>query len=98
MRVQRSVWYRSWVVLVCTGLAACSSNDPPPPAFDSLGNYQPASLTEAVLFRNRTAVENFLALGVDPNEAEPDGTVSTRAYGAGVQRHFSADGTSTSPR
>lgn len=74
MRVQRSVWYRSWVVLVCTGLAACSSNDPPPRAFDGLGNYQPASLTEAVLFRNRTAVENFLALGVDPNEAEPDGT------------------------
>ena len=23
---------------------------------------------------NRTAVENFLALGADPNEPEPDGT------------------------
>lgn len=28
--------------------------------------------------------------------ANPDGTVSTRVYGAGVERHFSADGTSMS--
>ena len=37
-------------------------------------SYQPATLAEAVVFRNRTAVENFLALGVDPNEPEADGT------------------------
>jgi ankyrin repeat protein len=40
----------------------------------TVGSYQPASLTEAVLLRNRTAVENYLAVGVDPNEPEPDGT------------------------
>ena len=43
-------------------------------ASGDLGQYQPATLAEAVVFRNRTAVENFLALGVDPNEPEADGT------------------------
>jgi hypothetical protein len=38
------------------------------------GDYPPATLTEAVLLRDGTAVENFLALGVDPNESEADGT------------------------
>ena len=47
---------------------------PPPPIADAIGNYQPATLAEAVLLRNGTAVENFLALGVDPNEPEADGT------------------------
>jgi uncharacterized protein len=56
----------------CGVLAACS-NEPPPPAA-GLGQYQPATLAEAVLLRNATAIENFLALGVDPNEPEPDGT------------------------
>ena len=56
----------------CGVLAACS-NEPPPPAV-GLGQYQPATLAEAVLLRNATAIENFLALGVDPNEPEPDGT------------------------
>jgi ankyrin repeat protein len=73
MRVQRSSLNRRWAVIVCAGLAACSS-EAPPPAVDALGNYRPATLAEAVLLRDRTAVENFLALGVDPNEPEPDGT------------------------
>jgi len=60
-------------MIACAGLAACSGGAPPP-AVDALGNYQPATLAEAVLVRNRTAVENFLALGVDPNEPEADGT------------------------
>jgi ankyrin repeat protein len=71
--VQRSSLNRKWALLACATLAACSSGAPPP-AVDALGNYQPATLAEAVLFRDRTAVENFLALGVDPNEPEPDGT------------------------
>jgi ankyrin repeat protein len=60
-----------WVGLAFVALAACS---PEPPPRASLGPFQPATLAEAVLFRNRTAVENFLALGVDPNETEYDGT------------------------
>jgi ankyrin repeat protein len=71
-----------WAVLAVAGLAACGS-DAPPPRLDALGNFQPANLTEAVLFGNRTAVENFLALGVDPNEPEADGTTPLmRAVGA----------------
>jgi uncharacterized protein len=61
-----------WALAVCGVLAACST-EPPPPAV-RFGSYQPASLAEAVLLRNATAIENFLALGVDPNEPEPDGT------------------------
>jgi ankyrin repeat protein len=60
-----------WAVLAFVALAACS-REPPPAA--TLGRYQPATLSEAVVFGNRTAVENFLALGVDPNEPEYDGT------------------------
>jgi ankyrin repeat protein len=71
--VQRSSLKLGWAVLAVAGLAACSS-DVPPPRIDALGNFQPSNLTEAVLFGNRTAVENFLALGVDPNEPEADGT------------------------
>jgi ankyrin repeat protein len=61
-----------WALIACGALAACS-NDPTPPAA-GFGQYEPATLAEAVLLRNRTAIENFLALGVDPNEPEPDGT------------------------
>jgi ankyrin repeat protein len=71
--VQRSSLNRSWALITCAGLAACSSGAPPP-AVDARGLYQPATLAEAVLLRNRTAAENFLALGVDPNEPEADGT------------------------
>ncbi|HUQ52214.1 MAG TPA: ankyrin repeat domain-containing protein [Gammaproteobacteria bacterium] len=73
MRVQRSSLSFGWAVLAVASLVGCS-RDPPPLRFDAAGNFQPATLAEAVLFRNRTAVENFLALGVDPNEPEPDGT------------------------
>jgi uncharacterized protein len=71
--VQRPSLNRSWALMACAALAACSRGAPPA-AVDALGNYQPATLAEAVLFRDRTAVENFLALGVDPNEPEQDGT------------------------
>jgi ankyrin repeat protein len=71
--VQRSSLNWSWAVIAVAGLAACS-NDAAPPQLDALGNFQPSNLIEAVLFGNRTAVENFLALGVDPNEPEFDGT------------------------
>ncbi len=53
------------------GLAACSRDEPVPSAAD---DYQPASLLEAVLLGNRSAVENFIALGADVNAAEEDGT------------------------
>jgi uncharacterized protein len=59
------------VALVGFGLAACSREEPTPPA---AGDYQPASLHEAVLLGNRSAVENFIALGADVNAAEEDGT------------------------
>lgn len=61
-----------WALIACGVLAACGSEPAPPAA--GPGRYQPATLAEAVLLRDRTAVENFLALGVDPNEPEPDGT------------------------
>jgi uncharacterized protein len=61
-----------WALIACTVLAGCSTEPPPPAAGPGL--YQPATLAEAVVMRNRTATENFLALGVDPNEPEPDGT------------------------
>lgn len=61
------------LAFVATGvLAACS--DAPSLTSPNAARYQPANLAEAVLLGDRTAVENFLALGVDPNEAEPDGT------------------------
>lgn len=65
-----SVWGSALVL--AAGLVACDGDAPAPAA--RLGDYQPATLTEAVLLRNRTAVENFLALGADPNEPEADGT------------------------
>jgi ankyrin repeat protein len=73
MRVPRSAWNLTWAVTALAGVAACSPQ-PPAPRTDALGNYQPATLAEAVLLRDQTAVENFLALGVDPNEPETDGT------------------------
>jgi ankyrin repeat protein len=72
MRVQRRVWLVGSVLAVCAGLAACGHD--PPSAGLGFGDYQPATLAEAVLLGNRTAVENFLALGADPNEPESDGT------------------------
>lgn len=71
MRLQRSSLSSGWALIVCA-LAGCG-REPPPPAAE-LEPYQPATLAEAVVFGNRTAVENFLALGVDPNEPEDDGT------------------------
>jgi ankyrin repeat protein len=68
----RSSVFKGWALIACTALAGCGAAPPPPVA--SLGPYQPASLNEAVLLGNRTAVENYLAVGVDPNEPEPDGT------------------------
>ena len=59
-------------MLAATALAGCGPSPPPPTA--GPGQYQPATLAEAVVVRNTTAIENFLALGVDPNEPEPDGT------------------------
>ena len=57
----------------CAALFGCGTA-PPPPVAGPGGQYQPANLAEAVAVRNGTAIENFLALGVDPNEPEPDGT------------------------
>jgi uncharacterized protein len=73
MPVQRSSLSLSWAVIAVAGLAACSA-DAPPPLSEVDERYQPATLAEAVVLQNRTAIENFLALGVDPNEPEPDGT------------------------
>jgi ankyrin repeat protein len=71
-----------WAVFVVAGVSACSS-DLPPPRIDALGNFQPSNLTEAVLFGDRTALENYLAVGVDPNEPEADGTTPLmRAVGS----------------
>lgn len=71
MRAQPSSWYQRWTLALCVGLAACSDG---PTSVPGARDYQPASLNEAVLVGNRTAVENFLALGADPNEPEADGT------------------------
>ncbi len=70
--MRRSSVSSCWALIACTGLAGCSGGPPPPAA--GLGRYNPATLAEAVVLGNRTAIENFLALGVDPNEPEPDGT------------------------
>src|SRR5690242_16165183 len=61
-----------WALSACAALSACGTAPPPPVA--GPGQYQPANLAEAVAVRNATAIENFLALGVDPNEPEYDGT------------------------
>ena len=73
MRVQRLSLNLSLALIACAGLGACSG-ELPPPAAEARDDYQPATLGEAVLLRDTTAVENFLALGADPNEAETDGT------------------------
>jgi uncharacterized protein len=72
MRVRPSSYFKGWAVIAAATLAGCGTSPPPPAA--GLGEYQPATLAEAVVLRNRTAIENFLALGVDPNEPEADGT------------------------
>jgi ankyrin repeat protein len=72
MRAQRSLWSQGVAFALCLGLVACNGNGGN--VQRSLGDYQPANLGEAVLTGNRTAVENFLALGADPNQPEPDGT------------------------
>lgn len=72
MRVERWVWFNGWALVACAALVACSNE--PPSAGVGFRDYQPATLAEAVLMGNRTAVENFLALAVDPNEPEADGT------------------------
>jgi ankyrin repeat protein len=72
MRSTRTCIDAGWAAIALAALAACSGERPPAAA--TLRQYQPATLAEAVVFRDQTAVENFLALGVDPNEPEPDGT------------------------
>src|SRR5689334_725009 len=72
MRVRPSSSFPGWALLAAVALAGCGRE--PPPRAVGLGQYQPATLAEAVVVRNSTAIENFLALGVDPNEPEPDGT------------------------
>jgi ankyrin repeat protein len=63
--------YLGIVALMGLSLMACSREEPAPVA---AGEYQPASILEAVLLGNRSAVENFIALGADVNSAEDDGT------------------------
>ena len=72
MRVWPSSKLSGWALIACAAQFGCGTAPPPPVA--GPGQYQPANLAEAVAVRNRTAIENFLALGVDPNEPEPDGT------------------------
>lgn len=72
MRVRLSSYFKGWALIAAATLAGCGTA-PPPPA-TGRGQYQPATLAEAVIMRDRTAIENFLALGADPNETEPDGT------------------------
>jgi ankyrin repeat protein len=72
MRVWPSSKLSGWALSACAALFGCGTAPPPPVA--GPGQYQPATLAEAVAVRNGTAIENFLALGVDPNEPEPDGT------------------------
>src|SRR5688500_4940241 len=72
MRVRPSSYFTGWALIAAAALAGCGNAPPPPSA--GPGQYQPATLAEAVALRNGTAIENFLALGVDPNEPEADGT------------------------
>jgi len=72
MRVSASSKLSGWALSACAALSGCGTASPPPVA--GSGQYQPATLAEAVASRDRTAIENFLALGVDPNEPEPDAT------------------------
>lgn len=86
MRSKRSSLYRLLPLLACVALAACD-NEPAPRAA-SPGPFRPASLAEAVMFGDRTAVENFLALGIDPNEQEPDGTTPLMRAVHGEEREI----------
>lgn len=85
MRAQRSLWCHSMALALCVSLAACNGGGAN--AERGASDLQPANLGEAVLVGNRTSVENFLALGADPNQPEPDGTtplmraVHARAHG-----------------
>ena len=72
MRVRPSSYFKGWALVAAAAMAGCGA--PPPTPTAGPGQYQPATLAEAVVVRNATAIENFLALGVDPNEPEPDGT------------------------
>jgi ankyrin repeat protein len=68
----RAQWSLCQGVVLAFCLVACSGDGGN--AVRSVDSSAPATLGEAVLMGNRTAVENFLALGADPNESEPDGT------------------------
>jgi ankyrin repeat protein len=86
MHAQGSWWWRGVALAVCLGLAGCNG-DGGGQVQRAIADYQPGNLGEAVLAGNQTAVENFLALGADPNQPEPDGTtplmraVHARDYG-----------------
>jgi ankyrin repeat protein len=68
----RAQWSLCQGIVLAFCLVACSGDGSNPQR--TLDSYKPATLIEAVLMGDRTAVENFLALGADPNEPEPDGT------------------------
>ena len=71
MQHQQLRRYLGIVALVGLGLAACGRDESTP---STTGDYQPASLLEAVLLGNRSAVDQFIAEGADVNAAEDDGT------------------------
>lgn len=73
MPVQRPSLNLGWALIACAGLGGCSG-EVPSPAPEARDDYRPATLGEAVLLHDTAAVENFLALGANPNQAEPDGT------------------------
>jgi uncharacterized protein len=58
--------------LTWLGLAACSQDEAGPPVADQ--DYRPVTLLQAVLLRDRSAVERFIADGADVNVTEDDGT------------------------
>jgi ankyrin repeat protein len=60
------------VTLLCVGLTACSRDEVAPSVAEQ--DYRPTTLLEAVLLRDRAAVEQFIAAGADVNAAEDDGT------------------------
>jgi ankyrin repeat protein len=64
--------YLGLLALIFFGLAACSRDEVAPSVAEQ--DYRPATLLEAVLLRDRAAVESFIAAGADVNAAEADGT------------------------